>query len=72
MTEPNKDNESVEIFSEKLTTTGGGMYKIAFWYYFLIILVFEVPQVNVLTHAHDFQINDSIFNSANTVSNWPV
>ncbi|EDR03924.1 uncharacterized protein LACBIDRAFT_306600 [Laccaria bicolor S238N-H82] len=28
----------------------------------------NVPQVNVLNQAHDFQINDSVFNSANTIN----
>jgi len=42
--------------------------------YFLITCYFfnKVPQVNVLTQAHDCQIHDSVFYSANTVSNWLV
>ena len=72
MTESNKVSNSIEgrNVGERSTTIGGGVYKLAFYNYFLIILyfIYEVPQVNVLTQAHDFQINDSIFNSANTVS----
>ena len=76
MTESNKDDKSIERrnASDRPTMTEDGVYKPAFQYYFLITFYFfnEVPQVNVLTQAHDFQINDSIFNSANTVSNWLV
>ena len=76
MTKSNKDNKSIERrnVGGKPTMTEDGVYKLAFQYYFFITFYFyyEVPQVNVLTQAHDFQINDSIFNSANTVSNWLV
>jgi len=40
---------------------------ITFYFYF-----HQVPLVNVLTQAHDIQISDSVFNSANTVSDWLV
>ena len=76
MTESRKIDKSIERrnVGDRPTMTAGGVYKLAFQYYFLINFYFfnEVPQVNVLTQAHDFQINDSIFNSANTVSNWLV
>ena len=76
MTEPNKDDIAIETRSlgERLTTTRGGMYKLAHCNNFLMIFIFiyEVPQVNVLPQAHDFQISDSFFCSANTVSNWLV
>ena len=49
-----------------------GMYKLPFCYYFLIAFFHKVPQIDVITQAHDFQINDSFFNSAKTVSNWLV
>ena len=35
-----------------------------------LFLFNKVSQVNVLTQAHDCQINGSVFYSANTVSNW--
>ena len=76
MTEPNKDDMSIERrnVGERPTTTGGGMYKLAHWIYFLITYYFfnKVAQVNVLPQAHDLQIKDSVFYSANTVSNWLV
>ena len=76
MTESNSNDKSIERrnVGERSTTTGGGMYKLPFQYYFLISCYFfiQVSQVNVLTQAHDFQINDSVFYSANTVSNWLV
>ena len=70
MTEPNKDDMSIERrnVGERPTTTENGMYKSAFWYYFLIpFSSSEVLQANMFTQAHDFQINDGIFN--NIVSN---
>ena len=74
MTEPNKDDMSIERrnVGERPTTTGFGMYKPAHWNYFLITYYFfyKVPQVNVLTQAHDFQIKDGVFN--NIVSNQCV
>ena len=70
MTEPNKDDMSIERrnVGERPTTTENGMYKSALWYYFLIpFSSSQVPQANMFTQAHDFQINDGIFN--NIVSN---
>ena len=76
MTKLNKDDAFVERrnVGESPTTAGNGMYKLAFWYYFLITLyfVYEVPQIGVLAQAHDFQMNDCVFNAANTVSIWLV
>ena len=72
-TKPNKDDMSVERrnVGERPTTTENGMFKLALEYYFMIFyFLYKVPQVNVLTQAHDFQINDSIFYSANMVRNW--
>ena len=71
MTEHNKDNMSIERrnIGERSTTTENGMHKLPVRYDFLIAFSFEVPQINLLTQAHNFQINDTVFNSANTVSN---
>ena len=72
-TEPDRDDMSIERrnVGERPTTSENGMFKFALEYYFMIFYFFyKVPRVNVLTQAHDFQINDSIFYSANMVRNW--
>jgi hypothetical protein len=76
MTESNKDDMSIERrnVGERPTTTGGWYVQTCLLKLFLDNLFYfhKVSQVNVLTQAHDFQINDSVFYSANTVSNWLV
>ena len=75
LTESNIDDKSIERRNagKRLTTTGGATvcttcFLIPFLDNFLFLFN-KVSQVNVLTQAHDCQINGSVFYSANTVSN---